>query len=519
MNAAKQGNEISDSSLSSDTTLGQVSLRVAGQEPVNFQLRAGKFYAPITVCHRITSAQVSVRAGHSKSVVRVDGKSVDADGLSSELSLHEGRNIIAVTIIAENGQTQREVELKVFRAAKTPMWERVLDEAPWKARDSAGELVFAGKMWILGGYAPEWSRDVWSSIDGKIWTHESDIPSARGIDIPIAFVFAGKMWIADVDGVLFSSADGKSWTVACEAPPWRGRMNAGCAVFDGRVWIMGGDNRTKLLNDVWCSTDGVNWKRVTEHAPWCARQITHTPVVLDGALWLLGGGGLGAAYHPFIAWNDVWRTTDGERWECVTDDAPWSARIWGSSAVYQDRMWLIGGFRSEQEWVNLGDVWYSTDGKDWRRLETQPTISFSTPIGVRNRVYLPPSDTLWEQRHEQSMFTHDGSLWLAGGMIWPLLNDVWRLTISGLCFVTQPVREAYVFGEYVYKAHADFNESRKALTYRLTRGPAWLRMDGKSGVLRGVPPETGDFAVTIGATDGSGESAEQSFTLHVINCF
>jgi hypothetical protein len=35
---------------------------------VEFQLRAGKFYAPITVCHRITSARVGVRAGLASSL-------------------------------------------------------------------------------------------------------------------------------------------------------------------------------------------------------------------------------------------------------------------------------------------------------------------------------------------------------------------------------------------------------------------------------------------------------------------
>ena len=49
-------------------------------------------------------------------------------------------------------------------------WVKMTDHAQWRARDSQGEVVYRGKMWILGGWfssgvpAP---RDVWSSADGK----------------------------------------------------------------------------------------------------------------------------------------------------------------------------------------------------------------------------------------------------------------------------------------------------------------------------------------------------------------
>ena len=49
-------------------------------------------------------------------------------------------------------------------------WVRVNEKAPWRARDSSGEMVFKDKLWILGGWFDSFHappRDVWSSPDGK----------------------------------------------------------------------------------------------------------------------------------------------------------------------------------------------------------------------------------------------------------------------------------------------------------------------------------------------------------------
>jgi hypothetical protein len=100
-------------------------------------------------------------------------------------------------------------------------------------------------------------------------------------------------------------------------------------------------------------------------------------------------------------------------------------------------------------------------------------------------------------------------------MIWPLVSDVWRLTISGLSFVTPPVIETYAGGFYEYRALADFHASRRPLRYRLTEGPEWLQLDGRTGVLRGVVPSPGDLQIGITASDGV-ETSRQEYTLHVL---
>ena len=53
-------------------------------------------------------------------------------------------------------------------------------------------------------------------------------------------------------------------------------------------------------------------------------------------------------------------------------------------------------------------MWYSQNGKDWTQYKPEVT---------------------WRERHEHSLFVHDDKLWVAGGMIPPLNNEVWSLSI------------------------------------------------------------------------------------------
>lgn len=491
--------------------LSHIGIIIPDREPITLPRRMRNFYSPLHLAGDHAQVTVSVTPADSRATVKLNGYGQADDDACWLLSLDTGLNQFSGCVTAADGVTQNQFTFKIIREHAQPGWRMMLREAPWRPRDSAGELVFQDRMWILGGFTPELDKDVWSSSDGQNWTHESDVPTEAGIDIPIAFVLNGHMYVVDFEGVLFRSSDGRTWEVVSLDLPWKNRRRAGAAVFAGKVWIMGGMTADgQLLNDVWSSSDGEHWTRELEHAPWCSRQIDHTPQVFANKLWLLGGGAMGSQYHPFVAWNDVWCSSDGKDWQCVSEAAPWSPRIWGSTAVYRDRLWLIGGFRSEPVWENLGDVWYTRDGDHWRRLNPSLEVWHSNM----------PADTAmskrcWQPRHEQSVYVHDDALWLAGGMIWPLMNDVWKLHLPGLVFLTQPVLETYTKGLYVYQAHADFQHSTEPVRYRLIESPSWLQVDPHSGRVTGEAPEPGKYTVTLAAVTRT-ESTRQQFDLHVL---
>jgi hypothetical protein len=104
-------------------------------------------------------------------------------------------------------------------------------------RCGAAAFVLAGKMWIVGGGACDYSRlynDIWSSPDGLTWSQNAQ-PAA----------WSGRMWAC-----VATSSDGVAWLVGGYTPTdWN---DAG-----GTVTLRYGANHA----DVWYSKDGSDWKQ------------------------------------------------------------------------------------------------------------------------------------------------------------------------------------------------------------------------------------------------------------------
>jgi len=429
----------------------------------------------------------TARAEDANAKVHINGLPAPNARPSGLLPLEHGLNRIEVVITAEDGETQKLHELKVIRAYPRPNWVKVLDQGPFAPRDSCGEIVHGGRMWLFGGYIPDVVGDIWSSGDGVIWERAGEMPNGDTINIPTTFEHDGRMWIASCQGRLYSSGNGTQWDLVRDQLPWTGAT--GGAVLKGRMWAIGG----REGREVWSSADGVEWTQEVTEAPWSQRQNMGNVVAHDGRLWVIGGC-LGR-YQPYKAYSDVWSSEDGVNWIQVTDHAPWPARRWTCCVVYRNRIWLLGGFRGQPTWQNLNDVWYSANGTDWQQLET---------------------DDVWSPRHELSGYAHDGKLWVVAGNAWPLVNDAWHLDIPGMTFMTHPVEEEYVGARYEYRPRADFNESAGSIRYRLVQKPEWLSIDEMTGVISGTPPATGEFPVVLEAFDDVGETARQSYAVIVV---
>lgn len=223
----------------------------------------------------------------------------------------------------------------VWNSPDGKAWDLVTREAPWKYSDLPMSLVFKDRIWMLGGW-----------YNGRLPGHGA----------------TNEVW---------SSTDGLKWDSETKAAGWSPRLAAGAVVFKGRMWILGGiedyyfGDEKSVKNDVWSSADGKEWKQEVANAPWLPRAY-HAAVVHDGKIWILGGGNYVPSYH---ARNDVWCSSDGVNWEQVTEKAPWSPRLWFSAVVHRDRIWVLGGWSNNPS-QNWGDVWYSQDGKDWSQLRS-----------------------------------------------------------------------------------------------------------------------------------------------------
>ncbi len=215
----------------------------------------------------------------------------------------------------------------------------------------------------------------------------------------------------ECSNTVWSSADGVKWDLVTSNATWSPRLSPGFVVFKNKMWVLGGtndfyhNNDTTLMNDVWSSGDGKNWKLETENAGWSKRAHSQA-VVFNDKIWIMGGGKRAPLAVPT---NDVWCSEDGVHWTQVTPAAEWKPRLWFSSVVYRDRMWVLGGW--SEEYHNFGDVWYSKDGRTWRELV---------------------SDIRWSKRHELSAFVFQDKIWVAGGAAEPdyeLNSEVWSVKI------------------------------------------------------------------------------------------
>jgi hypothetical protein len=130
------------------------------------------------------------------------------------------------------------------------------------------------------------------------------------------------------------------------------------------------------------------------------------PLVFENKLWLLGGWN--PAFVP-VTNSEVWSSADGVTWTMVTQ-APWQRRHDAGYAVLNGKMWIVGGDRLTGNYEN--DVWSSSDGINWQQ--------------VTNNVP-------WANRATQYVLAFNNKLWLMGGQqiletsVPPVIayNDVW----------------------------------------------------------------------------------------------
>ena len=152
---------------------------------------------------------------------------------------------------------------------------------------------------------------------------------------------------------------------------------------------------------------GPDWIKVTADAGWRARDSSGELVFQD-KLWLFGGWFDSFQSPP----RDVWSSADGKAWALVEQEAPWKYSDLPMTLTFKGKMWFMGG------WTNgrlaghgaTNEVWSSTDGKQW---------SLESKAG-------------WSPRIAAAVVEFKGRMWMLGGTEnyyfgdkTSLKNDVW----------------------------------------------------------------------------------------------
>ena len=258
----------------------------------------------------------------------------------------------------------------------SPMqWTQVTPHAQFSARQGHSTVVFNNSLWVIGGMQPAspeiYYSEVWRSENGKNWTEVTPDGGFGGRAGHRSVVFDNRIWIIGgrdgdtkkpLNDVWYSS-DGITWHQATAAAPFAPRWSFGLTVSDGRMWVIGGSaNDGTPVNDVWYSSDGITWIQASPHAGFSPR-MDLSATTFGGKIWVTGG------FDWSRHFNDLWSTGDGNGWTEVSDHATYPERRYQKTEVADDRMWIIGGIGGDTpyNWRYLTDVWYSPDGKTWTR--------------------------------------------------------------------------------------------------------------------------------------------------------
>ncbi|MFC2089195.1 hypothetical protein ACFLT1_00355 [Bacteroidota bacterium] len=193
--------------------------------------------------------------------------------------------------------------------------------------------------------------------------------------------------IKPYDGILtFSEVENKA--------AWKNRFEHAAVAYNGKIWILGGYNPGEVKNDtyyedVWSSEDGLTWELVSDNAPWKGRKGHTVNVFDDGsgeAMFLIGGFSVdeSTGYRQYT--NEVWKSTDGLNWDLIKENSEtdlknpdtFFPRMDHVTVVAnhggQEYLFIIGGRTQLKEFDGrlnqryFNDVWRSTNGIEWEKL-------------------------------------------------------------------------------------------------------------------------------------------------------
>ena len=134
-----------------------------------------------------------------------------------------------------------------------------------------------------------------------------------------------------------------------------------------------------------------------------SNRANHSSIVYDNKIWVIGG-------YDINPMGDVWYSEDGKVWNYTTPRAGFFSALNHTSLVFKNKMWVLGGGASQIDGLSE-DVYSSKDGVEW------VNESYMSSFGYRTS-------------HASVVFKD--KMWVIGGLVADSMqgstypaNDVW----------------------------------------------------------------------------------------------
>lgn len=277
------------------------------------------------------------------------------------------------------------------------VWTKLLDSAAWRKNYNFQMFSCNDTIWT---FHPDGN---WYSIDGKNWTKALlpnsisnlaflDYVQFKGAVYGLGY-FKGNIEQHEFRPEIYRTIDFKSWTTLSKTSNLPKRFFYHPFVFNNKIWMIGGEDKNTKYSDIWSSEDAITWTKHKENLPFGKRSGS-VIVTLNNTLYLLN--------------NDVWRSTDGLNWELVTAEIVKGEEIFGYSAqVFDNKIWLLGCNRNGQF---SSQILFSSDGKSWQT-QTAPWLPRGGIAATvhNNKIYMTGGKYGGTPNHPQ--FRYDNDLW------------------------------------------------------------------------------------------------------------
>jgi dihydrofolate reductase len=137
-------------------------------------------------------------------------------------------------------------------------------------------------------------------------------------------------------------------------------------------------------------------------------RIDHTSAIFNNKIWVIGGARSG--YR-----NDVWHSDDGINWNQIlpNNHNSFSIRDGHSQLVFDNKMWIIGGRFGY--WDHLSNVYWSSNGMDWNLATASGEFVNHYAGGslvFNNKMWLIGGDKPSSGQKNDVWYSENGSNWI-----------------------------------------------------------------------------------------------------------